>query len=387
MSAEEANGGAEVVYAVPQPKSRQTSAPPAPLLKYYARAELNEVAARESNQEKDKEEEEVVAVEEGDGESEPPPLLKYYARAELSEVAACEGGHKEEEEEAKEREGELKRSPMEPVYAAPDEMNVRNNKAYDSSSTFTLQVPPPPIPAQQNIYFTPGEPPTATATKDEATEKGEKGGTPRCCGKAFAIVVCAFLLLLAIGTGGTALAMELYTWDGNDMPTCGCAVSAQSEETAGEALRQVEGTLNQTRVELEQSVRELDNLSLRVAELSENVQNLTSLSLAPPPPGPGIGHLLQNCTTRTEAACTVDPEVGKCQTPCTNETQPGSVALNFQCLRLESPEQNPLIGVLDVTNGLALCLCYVLEFDGLPRSSPVKCVLKVTRCSLVNLDT
>lgn len=71
------------------------------------------------------------------------------------------------------------------------------------------------------------------------------------------------------------------------------------------------------------------------------------------------------------------------------------MAINFQCLRQESDEQNPqiggqesddeqnpLVGMLDMAGGEASCQCYVLELSGSQRTRAVGCALQVTRCSI-----
>ena len=77
------------------------------------------------------------------------------------------------------------------------------------------------------------------------------------------------------------------------------------------------------------------------------------------------------------------PTVGQCATTNVAETQPGSMAVDFQCIRMESAEQNPLVATLDVANEGVICLCYVVETEGRERTDAVVCGLRVTRCSIL----
>lgn len=256
---------------------------------------------------------------------------------------------------------------MEPVYAAPDEMNIIGNKAYTATNTFTMQEVPP----EAHFYSVPGD-----AEEKEISETGEQSSTACCC-KFLIVLIYTLLLILAIGVGGTALTMVLY--NSHFAQPCDCQQTLNTPQIT-DTLTLIELRLNQTGRELAQSQNQVQMLSTRLAEFSNNITN------APVLPSQNISNVPYNCTTSIEAQCTVDPALGACVTPCTDENRPGSVAISFQCLRLESDEFNPLVGVLDVTNGLALCICYVIEVEGTSRTHPVECVLKVTRCPLVDLN-
>lgn len=269
---------------------------------------------------------------------------------------------------------EEKRGTEEPFYAIPDEMNVKNNTAYVASGNFTLQ------PANANIYSMP-----ETTERKKEIMQPERNRIVHCRG-ALCVLITALSVLLAIALAVTALTMVFLA--SNTGYGCNCTFEGSQITNR---LAFIEHRLNLTDKGLEQSLDAFEMLSVHVTELAENTSTLlspvsgTEMSSIPPP-SVNVTDLLHNCTSRIEAQCTVLPSQGKCQTPCTSEEMPGFVAVNFLCIRLESDEQNPLIGVLDVTGGEALCLCYVQQFDGQRRTHAVDCALRVTRCSVRNLQ-
>lgn len=262
----------------------------------------------------------------------------------------------------------------EPEYAYLDEvkeLKVSNNVAYAASITLRAQ----------NVYSTPDEP-----LKQEEDEIAEKARSKRGLSyrNTLCSLLCGLFVLVSLGLASSALAIALWSF-GTTERECDCS-AMESHVTF--RLNSFEQTLQETAQKLAQSREEVRMLSELVAEYYQNATALRTPEKQDEgvSPSTNITRVVHDCNTSVESVCTVDPIVGTCQTPCVPEkTQPLSIATNFQCIRLESDEQNPLVGVLDVAGGEVLCLCYVLSIDGLQRTHPVDCALRVTRCSLANI--
>ena len=346
------------------------------------------------------------------------PQSNPYTALHLSTIAERSGegkGGKREQEYAAATAGE-KTGHMDPVYAAPDEMNVFNNTAYSA-------------PDEMNVFnntaygaagsLSPQTEPNIYTTMD-ILQKNSDQVSAQTSWKAdkksfityhrvFFCTIYTVTLFVSIGLASAALFMVALQND-TTRQSCNCM---QNTETLN-MLDTFQDQLDQTSRALERSQRETRVLAAAVAELSEN----TSVLLAPattvartvvptvvptvdptvdttappstdatPPPSTNITRVPHNCTTKEEATCRITPGQRECQTPCVPEIQQGSLAINFQCIRLESEEPNPLIGLLDVTNGEAICLCYLVDInDNGPSTHTVDCVLRVTRCALVDLQ-
>lgn len=308
-----------------------------------------------------------------------------------------------------------------PIYAAPDEMSVFNNTAYGATGSLSLQTEP-------NIYTTmDGLKKNGDEVSVQTSIKVDKRGLTYH--RALFCTICTVLLFLSVGLASAALVMVVLRSDPTQ--SCNCV---QNTETLN-LLNTFQDQLDRTSRALERSQEETRMLASAVAELSENASALsvpatTAPTAAPTtptvpntaapttptvantaapmtptvpntaalttptvegtgPPSTNITRVLHNCTTREEATCHIQPGQRACQTPCVSEVQQGSVAINFQCTRLESAEPNPLIGILDVTGGEAICLCYLVDINGNGNGQSthgVDCALRVTRCTLVDLQ-
>lgn len=264
------------------------------------------------------------------------------------------------------------RGNKEPVYAAPDEMNVFNNMAYAS---LTLQ-------AEANVYSTMDAlQKNADAASIHTNRKTDKKGL------AYQRILCylIFTLLLFISTGLASAALAMVLLHPDPTQNCNCMLNVETLNMLGT----FQNRLDETSRKLERSRQETRKLASLVAELSENTSTLLAPPVAPTAASlsTNVTQVLHNCTTKVETQCRVSLEQRECQTSCVPEMEPGSVATNFQCIRLESEEPNPLIGMIDVTGGEVLCLCYVIEInDNGPQRHPVDCALRATRCTLANLQ-
>ena len=268
-------------------------------------------------------------------------------------------------------------NPDDPVYAYPDmvradELKIRDNVAYATSITAQAQ----------NVYSTPDKPLKEDEIAERARSKRYTRSSPYR--NALCNLLCCLSMLVSLGLASSALAMALWSF-GTTEQECDC-VPMESHITF--RLDSLEETLQETAQELARSKEEVKMLSALVVEY---YRNTTAALTTPEKQGVGmssstnITRVVHDCNTSVEAVCTIDPVVGTCQTKCVPETQPDSITTNLQCTRLESDEQNPMIGVLDVADEQVLCLCYVLSLDGLARTHPVDCALRVTRCSLANI--
>lgn len=268
----------------------------------------------------------------------------------------------------------------EPEYAAPDEMSVFNNKAYGTNRTF--------VPPAENIYSAPEAPNLRQKHAEIGQTMLHHGEATRQ--RVLCSIICALVLFISFSLASIALIMVLLPSTITTTPqSCNCTQTVDSLNM----LASFEERLNETSSRLKESQRETRMLASLVAELSENTSSL----LAPlvPPMDEVTGSLSINvtkvphkCTTQVETRCRVQRGQRQCQTPCIHETVAGSVAINFQCIREESAEPNPLIGILDITGGEALCLCYLVQFNSNnPQAThPVDCALRVTRCQLADLQ-
>lgn len=270
------------------------------------------------------------------------------------------------------------RGNKEPVYAAPDEMNVFNNEAYATTRSLALKT-------EANIYSTMDAlEKNADASSIQTNWKTNKKGLTYK--RVPCYLISTFLLFISIGLASAALAIVLLRPDTTQ--SCNCMPNVETFNMLGT----FQDRLDETSRELERSRQENRMLASLVAELSENTSALLAPLVAPTAestasPSANVTQVLHNCTARVETQCRVRPGQRECQTPCVPETEPDSIATNFQCIRLESEEPNPLIGIIDVTGGEVLCLCYVIEInDNGPQRHPVDCALRATRCSLANLQ-
>lgn len=294
------------------------------------------------------------------------PRSNPYTKGSLSTLGEMSGGERKERMEPE-------YAAPGPEYAAPDEMNVFNNMAYVTNGTLAQQ-------AEDNIYSTVNAPPKNKATPMQEILKTNKKKTHQ---KVLCSLIYALPLFLSIGLASAALVVVLLSTQG-----CNCTPTVESLNT----LSTFRDRLDKTSRELEQSRQETRMLATLVAELSENTSTLLAPLVAAADesmglPTTNITRVPHNCTTRVETQCRVQPGQRECQTPCVHETEPGTVTVNLQCIRLESEEPNPLIGMLDVTGGEALCLCYVVQVnDNGPQTHPVDCALRATRCSVTNLQ-
>ena len=303
------------------------------------------------------------------------PQPSVYAKIEASEMSLGVESHEVQPE---------------PVYAAPDEMNVINNKAYGSTATLSAQtVQSGPNIYGVNVYSLPGE----SEAKEIVSTDQEERPRRNCCARFMLVLLCGFLLFLVIGLASAALALTLY--HNYIKEPCECATTQDAQTT--HALNRIEERLNQTSKALESSHRQVGTLAEQVSELTANQTEIRRLAtqvaenishaLTNGDSSRELSTVINNCTSTIEAQCTVYPAVGQCETtPLVQEHQPGSIAVSFQCLRQQTFESAPLVAVLDTTDGLATCICYVLEVNGLHRAHPVECALKVTRCGTLDLN-
>ena len=284
------------------------------------------------------------------------------------------------------RASEERDTPLEPQYASPDEMKVVANRAYALNNG----TPTPPS-HETHFYALPDEISLKTPTLPTAKHPGD-GNEDRSlrCRMALCFAACTVAFLLAVGLAGSSLVLVLISQQTSPPPPqvaaplpqepCSCDTSQLSSAISG-----IEERLERTNLEAEQ---ERD----RVQILAELVENATSLLAVEPPtreviaPRQNVSGILHDCKSSIEANCTVPLDLGVCTTPCINEIVNDTLAVNFQCIRLESFEQNPMIGVLDITGGQAFCFCYVVEAHGRRRTHLVDCALRVTRCSLAHVQ-
>jgi hypothetical protein len=263
----------------------------------------------------------------------------------------------------------------EPVYAAPDEMNVFTNSAYGTTR----------IPSwQANIYSSMDIPQKKSdAISTQTNRKTENEG--RAYQKILCCAICMLSFFISIGLASATLAVVLLPRS-NTPQSCNCTQNIETQNMLGN----FQARLDQTSRELEDSRQETIKLASLVTELSFNTSALLAPLIAPTvetidAPGTNITNILHNCTTTVESQCLILPGQKQCVTDCAPEREAGSVAINFQCTRLQTEEPNPLIATLDVKDGEAVCLCYVAQINNIGQQShPVECALRVTRCTLTN---
>ncbi len=291
----------------------------------------------------------------------------------------------------------------EPQYASPDEMKVISNKAYaangrslaQQSGNFTEQV------AETNYYTLADDTPLKADTLVPRRQPRDETNQQLCCPKALCFAICTIAFFLAIGLSGASLTIVLLSSTASPsspppQQPCSCLPSQQQDNPQlTTSLLAIERRLNQTNEAIEQGKLNVRTLTRLVTEISENTSMLLlAAAVTDPPttaemttamPPRNVTGVLHNCTTSVEANCTVPLMLGVCTTECVSEFKDNTVAINYQCIRLESLEQNPLIGILDVAGGDAFCFCYVVEVQGRRRTHLVDCGLRVTRCALADL--
>lgn len=234
------------------------------------------------------------------------------------------------------------------------------------------------ISTMQKLSMTPPQGYTGIINNSTTAYKETKNGNVDWR-VALCVIVFALLVLLAIGLGGSALAIALTSNKGNN---CTCMV------TEG----QVTSTFSSVEDRLDHDRDAFEELSLKVTQLAENTSMLL-LSVSPTEMTTSRNNSFLQCTRRIEAECTgitqPRPRPGQSRiflTPYVREEKQGSVAVNFQCIRFESEEQtevpSPFVAALDVNNGQVRCLFYVLEIPSHPQTESTKCALRVTRCTL-----
>ena len=276
--------------------------------------------------------------------------------------------------------------------ASPESIQISENASYVASGSYTLR-------ELTNINSLPSNP--LKTEKTTTVSKAERSGN---CQRVILAICGVIALMMTAVIASTALCLIILAPSSN--PACNCT-NSYNTNTMGNTtdsmlitdsmltrfvtdsmltrfLDSLESKINQTNSKIEASQNEFE---MKHNRLLEKINAVSSSHLGSSWQGNDsllFTSLLQNCTSRIESQCTVEPSVGRCMTANVVEQQPGSIAVDFQCIRMESVEQNPLVATLDVANEGAICLCYVVETEGRERTNAVVCGVRVTRCSLID---
>ncbi len=286
-------------------------------------------------------------------------------------------------EQHKEREGE-------PIYETPltpDYIKLDGNSAYLASGTFTLQ-------SEANVYslVEDNSPPKINQvdlTTNERNESDDKVKQP-CSQYVCLVVVIFFAMLLIVIAASITITLVLLLPRLSATHQCDCVQTDNKNITDNFAW--IKQNVTKITMDIEQNQNEIKSLHAKLDTVMWNTSNTQTLLPTPasptlPPPPIDYNHPLENitplhnCTTRIEVSCTIGVGGIRCQTLSVPEERDGAVSVSFQCIRMTSIEQNPMVGVLDITNSHVTCLCYVLVIGESARTDTVRCGLRVTRCS------
>ena len=266
------------------------------------------------------------------------------------------------------------------LIAENEEIVTQDNNAYESSSTYkATKINVDNFPSCKN--------PNKKAKK----RTGRMKRSQQCC-KATCAALILLMAAVALAEASLALVLALQVLRPTNFYT---STTQQKEHTSypnsstTATLKESEETRDQVVAALEMKIANLnasqvqlqDQLLSRIISIATAVQQLVSNETEitqPPLASPG----LRNCSTTVEASCTVGIAVGRCITARVPSVRNGSIVVHSSCTRTNSNEQNPLVGVLDVTDNQLECLCYVIEIDGVRRRNPTLCNLLVTRCKI-----
>ncbi len=274
-----------------------------------------------------------------------------------------------------------------------DEIPVQDNNAYGYTSRAKIDPE-----HEEELYAVPH------CNHEGATKKqtnGSKPGTRGCC-VTMGIISVLFIAALALAAASLALFLILNGYQTCSNYSCISRMPTEihsdnsSNSEAKHVLNLLQTELTETKRKvfiLENKMREYtQNQTQRNQMLDSRITNHTTLlhSLIRANTAnesnyadisPSVNNVF-NCSTSVEASCTVEASVGQCLTPRVAVTHNNSVLMSSDCVRTDSNEPNPLVGVLDVTDGLLECLCYVIEINDIPTSNPTQCSLVVTRCKI-----
>ena len=269
-----------------------------------------------------------------------------------------------------------------------EDIPVRENDAYESSCKYKTTCTETPL------YAVPHR------NRQEMTRKRheKREHCKNCC-----LVLCIFTVLLvavlALAEATMALLIIL-----RDLESCSCVTStgptsSSTENTSGpmtsvvlqkEVLRlasKLSVLENRITDSITERQEQYETINYRITNSSSFLNSFIqarsrNYSGDAQPLYPR--QALYNCSTRVEASCTVEADIGQCITDSVPVTCANSTFLHSDCVRVDSREQSPLVGVMDITAGQMMCLCYVVEIGGVTRTHPTQCSLLVTRCLTVN---
>lgn len=277
---------------------------------------------------------------------------------------------------------------------SPDAIQLRSNNAYVSTSgTFTLK--------EGNFYSSVQSKEKDSCLQNKETLQQQDTYRTRHHHHRrrhyhhihFCVGAAVFLSTVAMALGSTALAVIAHAgWPQHQQTSTAITTENAGYCNCSGEISSIEERLNRTYHSLKASQSDIDTLSLQLESLLAYVnasrESPTTTLPATTTPGQrmnstGTG-FLHNCSTRLEARCTVEPDAGQCATTTVPRSIPDTVTTELQCVRTESPEQNPMLAMLDITGNEATCLCFVIEIYDMERNHPVECILRATRCSVAD---
>jgi len=271
------------------------------------------------------------------------------------------------------------------LVAENEEISTQENNAYESSSTYkSTKI------SSDNFH--------CRSNSDKIIKK-RTSRMETCRHRCMATCATLMLLMVTVALAEASLALALvwrqtFSPSTNYSPAIQQKGNASSTHNTTAALTEIEQIYSQIKMDLEKKIADLNaSYVMQQNQLSSRISHIATLATAVqqllnnksemarlPPGNPG----LRNCSTTIEASCTVGVQVGRCITSRVPTTRENSIVVHSSCVRTNSNEQTPLVGVVDATDNQLECLCYVIEIDGVRRSHPTRCNLLVTRCETQN---